>query len=161
MIDFLVQNKEWVFSGIGVTVLVAIIAFGRKVLSAVQAGPVRVRVAGAIIDSGMGRFTDALAITVLNAGQQPVFLGNVFLELNTREKLVPLLDEVTGESQQQRRLEPGQQFTFHITANMLRRTGKSISEFRCAAVADAATRVYRSSGHQLRNMMTSVLAPRN
>jgi hypothetical protein len=157
--EFLAQNKEWVFSGVGVTVAVALVTLVWTWGTRLAARTIQVRAVGVIVSGPMG-MTDAIGIEVLNAGKQTAFLRNVCLELNDGGSLVPLRDEVTGATQQERQLNPGQSFTFHITAAMIRRSGKPIGDFRRAAVKDSAGRVYRSSGHQLRAMLTAVLAPR-
>src|SRR6185437_15951784 len=114
MLDFLDRNKEWIFSGIGLTVLAVIVFFSRKVLNwFLPQGP-NVRASAAIAGHpliGAGGF---LAITVENRTEKTLYLDNIFLEMDTRRQFMPTLDPLTGQGQARRQLLSGSSFSFHI-----------------------------------------------
>ncbi len=154
MLEFLDKNKEWIFSGVGITLATVLVLLAIKaVKSFMRRGPT-VRVAAAMAQTGMGGVADFLSITVQNTTDKVFRFGNIFLELDTREQFMPRVDPLTGERQGVRRvLEPGDSFSFHIPVSDLVETNLPISRFRCAAVRDALGHVYRSSPAELRRVL--------
>lgn len=158
MLEFLDKNKEWIFSGAGVTIITLMVVFGRKALGTIRPRGLAVKVQAAIVDMGLFGQIRAMAICVSNPGTQAVFLGNFFLKLNNGKQLVPLDDDVMRVVQQQRQLAPGQSVSFHITAIRLKSTGIPLEQFKYAAVQDAMGRVHRSSSKELRAVLVSILS---
>ncbi len=150
------KNKEWIFSGVGVSFVTWCIVKARYQLSLFNRSGL-LKVEAAIIKLGMGGVIDAISLTVRNTTKQPLFLHNFFLELDTREQLLPLIDDITGESQRERQLAPGQSFSFHITVARLRSSGISPQRFRCAAVRDALGNIHRSSRRELLGVLNAML----
>lgn len=157
MLDFLDRNKEWIFSGIGLTVVSLLVFLGRKVFSSLSGNKPTIRVSAAIADGGvMTAPVDFLVITVQNRTDRMLYLGNIFLELVTREQFMPTLDPLTRQGQQNRQLQPGASFNFHILASDIIDSGIPLDAFKCAAVRDAVDRVYRSSGVELQKVLNLI-----
>jgi hypothetical protein len=153
MIEFLDKNKEWVFSGAGITVLTLLVVFGRRAFgSFTRKGPT-VRVSAAMAGNGFTRPMDLVAITVQNRADHVLYLGNIFLELNTRNQFMPTLDPLTGSGQENRQLQPGNSFSFHIPVTHIIESGLPLEAFRCAVVRDGVDRLYRSSRRELRKVL--------
>jgi hypothetical protein len=161
MLEFLDKNKEWIFSGAGITLVTLLVLFGRRAFGALLVGGPTVRVSRAIMGTPMTGPVDVLAITVQNRTGQVLYLGTVFLELVTREQFIPTLDPLTGTGQGRRELQPGDSFGFHILAHDIIRSGLPLEAFRCAAVRDAVDRVYRPSGGELRRALTLITRRRH
>ena len=157
MLDFLDRNKEWIFSGIGITVLGLLVFLGRKVLSSLSGNKPTIKVTAAIAGGGtMTAPVDFLVISVQNRTDRMLYLGNIFLELVTREQFMPTLDRLTRQGQQNRQLQPGASFSFHILASDIIGSGIPLDAFKCAAVRDAVDRVYRSSQAELQKVLNLI-----
>ena len=156
MWEWVEKNKEWVFSGAGLTVLAVLAVFGRKVLGWFNREGPRVRVGGAVAAGALTGPVEFVTITVQNRTKDVLRLGNIFIELSTREQFMPTLDPLTGGGQERRQIQPGDSFTFHIPVAHILETGLPVEAFRCAAVRDAVDRVYRSSSRELRKVLQAV-----
>lgn len=159
MLEFLDKNKEWIFSGVGITVLALIVFFGRKALTWFASEGPRVGVSIALTGTPLTGMIKLLSIIVENHTDKPLYIDNVFLELDTREQFMPTFDPLTGEGQIRRPLMPGSSFIFHISPSDIVGSGVPLARFRCAAVRDAVNRVYRSSGRALQKVLRVVCRP--
>jgi hypothetical protein len=156
MWEWVEKNKEWIFSGAGLTVLALLALFGRKVLGWLNREAPQVRVGGAVAAGAPAGPVEFVTITVQNRTQGVLHLGNIFIEMSTREQFIPTLDPLTGNGQERRRIQPGDSFTFRIPVAHILETGLPVEAFRCAAVRDAVDRVYRSSSRELRKVLQAV-----
>jgi hypothetical protein len=144
------------FLGVGLTVLALLVLFGRKVFGWLNPEVPKVQVRGAIAAGALTGPVEFVTITVQNRTQGVLNIVNIFIELSTREQFMPTRDPLTGNSQERRQIQPGDSFTFHIPVAHILETGLPVEAFRCAAVRDAVDRVYRSSSHELRNVLQAV-----
>ena len=159
MLELVDKNKEWIFSGVGITVLALIVLFSRKVFTwLVLEGP-RVGTSIALTGTPIRGLIKFLSIIVENHTEKPLYIDNIFLELDTGEQFVPRFDPLTGEGQIRRQIMPGSSFTFHIAASDIVGSGLPQDCFRCAAVRDAVGRVYRSSGRRLQKVLRAICRP--
>jgi hypothetical protein len=101
----------------------------------------------------------ALGIKVENHSATPVFLGNVFFELTTKQNLVILQDCITGEPQQRRRLEPGESFTFHASPRVLAAKA-TVESFVRAGISDDLGRCFWTDRAELQKAVAAVLTNR-
>jgi hypothetical protein len=152
MFDFVNKNKEWIFSGIGITILGLLFLWGKRALRhfapAQSDGPI-VKVSAGMASTWMGGLVDVIIITVQNPTNRFLYLGNIFLELNTGQLFMPLKDPVTGRGQEDQQLEPGNKVSFHILVADIINSGYPPSAFKCAAVRDALEQVHRSTEKEL------------
>jgi hypothetical protein len=158
MLEFLDKNKEWIFSGVGLTVVALTALFARKMFGLFRPQGPTVRVSGAVAGTPLTGMFRLLSINVENRTEKTLYLDNIFLEMDTREQFMPMRDPLTGQGQARRELMPGSSFSFHIPASDILESGVPLEDFRCAAVRDAIGRVYRSSGRQLQEMLRSICA---
>jgi hypothetical protein len=156
MWEWVEKNKEWIFSGAGLTGLALLGLFGRKVLGRFSRETPQVRVGVAVVAGPFTGPVEFVTITVQNRTKEVLRLGNIFVELSTREPFMPTLDPLTGGGQERREIQPGDSFIFHIPVAHILETGLSVEAFRCAAVRDAVDRVYRSSSRELRKVLQAV-----
>jgi hypothetical protein len=157
MWEWIDKNKEWIFSGVGLTLLALL---GRKVLSWFYTEGPQVRVAAAVAAGPHTGPVDFVAITIQNRTKNVLHLGNVFLELSTGEQFMPTLDPLTGAGQERRQIQAGDSFTFHIPAAHILESGLPMEAFRCAAVRDGVGGVYRSSSRELRKILQAIYRTR-
>jgi hypothetical protein len=153
MLEFLNKNKEWIFSGVGITTLTLIVIFGRKMLTWFISEAPRVRASVAITGTPLTGMIKLLAITVENHTKEILYIDNIFLEMDTGEQFMPMLDPLTGQGQAQRQVMPGNRFSFHIMASDIVKSGIPLDRFRCAAIRDAVNRVSRSSRRHLQTAL--------
>lgn len=155
MVDFLWQHAHWVFSGIGLLAVSALVWFGRRLWSKFGPDTIKVRASCAVGNMGMLGVVDLLSITVQNHGNQEAFLDVVYLELTSGRQFTPQLDRFTGQGQARRHLRPGESFSFNFLVADIAESKLPIGAFRCVAVRDAVGRIHRSSEQELRNVLSA------
>jgi hypothetical protein len=153
VLELLDKNKEWIFSGAGITLLAIFLwscrkAFGRFF----EKGPA-VHVSGAVTSAPLMGTAHFAAITVENRTGGVLFVANFFLELDSGEQYLPLVDPLTGRGQMKTRVEAGDSLVFHIPASDIISSGLPLQAFRRAAVRDSLGRVYRSSRRELHRVL--------
>jgi hypothetical protein len=155
MLDFLSRNKEWIFSGVGIALVTLVIAFGSSIVARARRHLPTVRVSAACVSWGPGQLVDTLVITVQNPpGHHVLYIGNIFLELSTREQFITMRDPFTGHAQGARReLQPGDSLTYHIPLSDIVESGLPPRAFKCAAARDSLDHVYRSSESELQRSL--------
>jgi hypothetical protein len=144
-------NKEWVFSGAGLTAGALLIWAGRSFWGRLTAPRPRVQVQMAMMAFPGGGYADGIAINFVNPTECDVVIGDFLLELTSGENLYVVQDSFTGARQQKRTVKAGDQHTFCVGASELAESGRRISDFRCAVVKTPAGLCFRSSSRELHN----------
>lgn len=148
MLEWIEANKEWAFSGIGITILGGITWIIWRLMHPRPS----VRVALALTPAGR-----ALTISFLNPTDREIIVGNFVLELHTGETMLLLVDELTGEVQQPRPVRAGDRRDFHFRAESLADCGRRAEEFKCAWVQTPVGGGYRSDTAALQRILSSLL----
>jgi hypothetical protein len=154
MLDLVIKNKEWIFSGAGVTAVMFLFVFGRRVMQWARPQSPTVRVAATLAGNPLIGMAEVLTIKVQNRTDKAVYVGNLFLELDSRQQFMPLLDALTRRGQDVQKLQPGTSTSFNILVSDIRESGIPRAAFRCAAFRDGTDQVYRSSTRELQNVLT-------
>ena len=165
LLSFLARNKEWLFSGLGLTVGTLAFLVGRAAIQALRGRrppDLRVKPMPAISHHPLLGTDSFFTITVQNHSSFAAFISGFFIELPGRQKLMVEKDGMTGAFQGKQTLPPGDALTFHIPAQHLRsylaEAGHSRADFRRAFVVDAVGRRYYSSRKECRTAITGALA---
>ena len=153
MWDWIVANKEWVFSGAGLLAVSLVLAIWRRLTAARP----HVVVAAAIGGPLGYNPQDVLAVTFVNPTSQDIIVTSFRLEFTNGQTLYPRADSLTGDWQQRRNVKAGDSASFHIAADGLREAGRPLSDYRCALIDDAIGRHYRSATRPLRRALQLVL----
>ena len=152
------MNKEWLFSGVGITLVLMLIWLARKFRAVFRKdGPI-VSVRYGFYTTPLGSVGDGMAITIQNTTQRTLHLGNFLVGMRSRENIFVPQDELTGQTQQKRQVSPGDSFTFHIPAHIFAEIGKDASEYTEAIVEDAAGPPYKSHRGELSKAIRFMLA---
>jgi hypothetical protein len=157
MWDWVEKNKEWVFSGAGLTLAAFLIWAGRSVFQRLRGPRPHVELNLALGALPLGGSIRALTISLLNPTSHDVVIGNFVLELTNGETLYFLQDCFTGSVQGKNVVRPGDSCSFHIAISELRETGRMLGEFRCALVQTPVGPGYRSTRKQLHRFLRHIL----
>lgn len=118
LIEWLQRNKEWVFSGVGVTVVVGAIAIVRALFKPAPPKPaprepaVRVNLAFGFLTYGPELSDQMMLFTVANASERPVQLTGIRLPMKNGANMVfPYLE---GERRLPCMIEPGTNAKFWV-----------------------------------------------
>jgi hypothetical protein len=158
MWEWVENNKEWVFSGGGLTLLAFLIWAGRSVFQRLNnpRPQVKLNLATLVVGLRVGN-SRALTISLLNPTDYDVVIGNFVLELANGETIYFPVDYFTGELQRKNVVKPGDSCAFHIGIADLRQTGRRLADFRCALVQTPAGPGYRSTRHELHRFLRHIL----
>lgn len=85
-----------------------------------------------------------LCITIKNATDKAIFIGNFLLEMEDGQTIYVKADSITGEPQHKRQLLAGDKATYHIDAITLKEVGSSASQYAFAVVEDVVGPRYKS-----------------
>jgi hypothetical protein len=157
MLEWIEKNRDWVLSGVGLTLVAFLIWAGRSVFHRLKGPRPQVKLNLAI---GIGAGIDnsrALTISLVNPTDHEVVIGNFVLELTSRETMFFPTDYITGQLQSKQVVKPGDSCAFHIGIPELRQTGRHFSEFKCALVQTPAGPGYRSTRHELHRFLRHIL----
>ena len=156
MFQWIGQNKEWIFSGGGISIILLVVWALRRVFRG-NSEPEPV----VDVTMGMARFgnnlIDFLGIEFKNKSNRDIIVGNFVLEMWSGETMFTTHDEITGQPQQKWTVRRGDSFTFHIPVAMLAKAGRTIAEYKCALVTDALGNKYRSDSKKLTRTIASLL----
>jgi hypothetical protein len=98
LFDWLQRNKEWVFSGAGVTVVVGVIALLRSLLKpkpvpvTIREPALRVNLAFGFLGYGPDLSDQMLLFNVANASERPVQIASVRFPLKNSNMFFPFLE---------------------------------------------------------------------
>jgi hypothetical protein len=138
MFDWLARNKEWVFSGIGITVGALVVWLIGVIARWFRRQSPTITISFGLTDVGLGQPLDLLCVTIKNPTNKTLYLGNVLLVLKTRRTLFVTADAVTGQPQQKRALAPGDSLTFHYSKQQLLGHGVPAPQYAYAFVENVA-----------------------
>jgi hypothetical protein len=117
LLDFVRANRDWLFSGLGITIVTIVLLFGRAAYQALRGRrppDLRLKVVAAITyHPGLGT-GHHLSITVQNFSSFQAFVQGFYLELAGHKMLVVERDGITGEYQGKHALVPGDSRDLHI-----------------------------------------------
>ena len=154
--QWIIQNKEWMFSGGGISIALVVIWASRRIFRGYFEPKPVVEVTMGMAQTS-SNLTDFLGIEFLNKSNRDVVINSFSLELWSGETMITTHDEITGEPQQKRVVRQGDSFSFHIPVAMLAKAGRKISEFKCALVTDALGNKHRSDSKKLTRTITRLL----
>jgi hypothetical protein len=161
--DWLVRNKEWFFSGIGITVGLFILFMLRSIIGSVwswifsrEKPPVVVRVVCALAELPGQGYQDFLCIVAENHSDREVILGNFMLITKESRHFIPF-DRLTGEQQHRRTLRAGDSVWFHISADDLEKAQFPAKAYTSASIETPIGKEYRCDRKQLQKVVSSLL----
>jgi hypothetical protein len=96
-----------------------------------------------------------LAALVQNHSPQPVYISNVVLELRSGQRLLFPRDAVTGEFQNRRALQPGEDFSFMMLPDEIFKLAPK-DDLVCALAIDAIGREYRSTEESMKQALEAI-----
>lgn len=156
MLQWINQNKEWVFSGAGIAI-VSLVVWLIGYLRTARKRPF-VRVSAALAGGGGSEPIDLLTVTIQNRSERALFLGNVMIELDSRRNVFFDRDGITGEMQHKRRLDAGDSFTFHLSKAQLLSTGVNPSHYTNIQIANVAGGVFRAKEADFKRVLAHILS---
>jgi hypothetical protein len=163
MWDWVEKNREWAFSGIGITMILFLIWLFRAGIAKVygffftQEKPeVVIRLRGAIAQHAIFGSVDALSITAENHSDKDIIIGN-FLLLTKEKRIYVQIDGLTGVPQHRQTLRAGDSCSFHITASQLKEINLPPAAYVGASVETPLNKEFRSS-HKDLNGLRSLIA---
>jgi hypothetical protein len=157
MWEWVEKNKEWVFSGAGLTLVAFLIWAGRTVLQRLKRPCPLVKLNLAIgVGPGINKM-HALTISLLNPTDHDVVVGNFVLELTSGKTMFFPSDYFTGNLQRKNVVKPGDSCEFHIGIPNLQESGYRLADFRCALVQTPAGSGYRSTRQDLYRFLCHIL----
>jgi hypothetical protein len=125
MLDWLKQNKEWVFSGVGVAVLAAIFGLIKSRNGALLLGPkLQVSLTFGLIFDGPYLSDQMLLFKVVNPAQRPVQITAIRIPLKGGRSLI--FPALTGETRLPCAVDPDKSVEFWT----------EVAEVRRALIAD-------------------------
>lgn len=156
MLQWINQNKEWVFSGAGV----AVVSFVLWLIGYLRTHSKRplVTVSPALAGGGGSEPIDLLTVTIQNRSERPLYLGNVMIELDSGQNVFFDRDGITGEAQHKRKLDAGDSFTFHLSKAQLLTAGVAPSHYMNIQIANAAGGVFRAKEADFKKVLGCVLS---
>jgi hypothetical protein len=157
MWEWVEKNKEWIFSGAGLTLAGLLVWAGKSAFHRLKRLRPHVKLNLAIATLRTGRSIKALTISLLNPTDREIVVGNFVLELTTGETLYLPHDCYTGELQQKRIVKRCDEHSFHIGIDSLRNMGRTLSDFKCALVQTPAGSGYRSTRKELHRFLRNIL----
>jgi hypothetical protein len=127
--DWLQRNKEWVFSGAGVTLVVGVIALMRSLLKpkpvptpTLREPALRVNLAFGFLGYGPELSDQMLVFTVANASERPVQIAGARFPLKDANMFVPFLE---GEKRIPCMIDPATKLTFWVKLSSFEATLRS------------------------------------
>ena len=162
MWEWVEKNREWIFSGIGVTTVLFLVWLFRagvaKSLGLIlkkNKPEVVIRLRGALTKHPILGFVDALGITAENHSDKNIVIGNFMLLTREKRIYVPM-DGLTGAPQRKQTIRPGDSCSFHIAASQLCEIKLPPGAFEGASVETPLGKEYRSSPKEIEDLRSLI-----
>jgi hypothetical protein len=157
MWEWVQENSEWVFSGVGISLACLLIWAARSLFQRLGGAKPYVTLNLAIGALPFGGTVKALTISLVNPTKQDVVIGNFLLEFTSRETMYFQYDSFTGVPQGRNVVRPGDSCSFHIDIAVLRETGLKPDDFQCALVQTPTGPGFRTSRKELHRFLQNIL----
>jgi hypothetical protein len=97
---------------------------------------------------------EMLSVCVQNHSPIPVYLGNIFIEMNNGYQLALMRDFATGAWYSRTELQPGQSHSINVDPSELEKFSANLV---CAGVQDEIGRIYRSTENELKSAIAALI----
>ena len=162
MWEWFEKNREWFFSGIGVTTGLFFLWLFRAGIAKAwgfffkkQKPEIVIQLRGALTQHPFLGFIDALCITAENHGEKDIIIGN-FMLLTRENRIYVPMDGLTGVPQHKQTVRPGDSCSFHIAANQLKEIKLPPDAYTGASVETPLNKDYRSSPKDLKSLRSLI-----
>lgn len=157
VVQWIAANKEWVFSGVGLTIIGFACWAASIALKRMRRNIPHVTVSFGVTGIPGVTTVPLVCLQITNPTERTLHLGNFLFRLNSGQTLFVPRDAATGEPQQRRRLDSGDSFTFHVSDGQLREAELPSTAYDTAYVEDQSGSRYWAKPSDIKKAVSILL----